>query len=89
MEGEGEGGTKATTEKVQDFFGGETREMGEGGKGGAAGGGGGVLHAIGETIVEIGQTTKELLVGQDPPPSTTHHQTVKQDESVQKERKDQ
>lgn len=28
--------------------------------------GGGVLQAIGETIVEIGQTTKDLLVGQDP-----------------------
>lgn len=29
----------------------------------AGGGGGGVLHAIGETIVEIGQTTKEVIVG--------------------------
>ncbi|KAG8364741.1 hypothetical protein BUALT_Bualt18G0030200 [Buddleja alternifolia] len=28
------------------------------------GGGGSVLHAIGETIVEIGQTAKELVVGQ-------------------------
>lgn len=42
--------------------GGETKSRtGEGQQGG---GGGGVLHAIGETIVEIGQTTKELLVGQ-------------------------
>lgn len=39
--------------------GGETKSRtGEGQQGG---GGGGVLHAIGETIVEIGQTTKELL----------------------------
>ncbi|KAL6497014.1 hypothetical protein OROGR_028943 [Orobanche gracilis] len=30
-----------------------------------AGGGGTVFHAIGETIVEIGQTTKNLLVGHD------------------------
>lgn len=38
----------------------------EGHQGGATeaqGGGGGVLHAIGETVVEIGQTTKDLLVG--------------------------
>lgn len=32
----------------------------------AGGGGGGVFQAIGETIVEIGQTTKDLLAGQSP-----------------------
>ncbi|CAH9109515.1 unnamed protein product [Cuscuta epithymum] len=37
------------------------KEEHDGGKG--SGGGGGVLQAIGETIVEIGQTTKELVTG--------------------------
>ncbi|CAH9089080.1 unnamed protein product [Cuscuta europaea] len=40
---------------------GREKEEHDGGKG--SGGGGGVLQAIGETIVEIGQTTKELVIG--------------------------
>ncbi|KAK6157568.1 hypothetical protein DH2020_011816 [Rehmannia glutinosa] len=50
------GETIASKEQPEEFFeGGEEQQQG-----------GSILQAIGQTIVEIGQTTKELLVGQFP-----------------------
>lgn len=45
-------------------------------------GGSGVLNAIGETIVEIGQTTKDLLVGKGQHTQTTG--TVKESSEYNK-----
>lgn len=42
---------------------------------------GGVLQAIGETIMEIGQTTKDMLVGQYP----SHVLEGKDDEEEQED----
>ncbi|KAL3848784.1 hypothetical protein ACJIZ3_010666 [Penstemon smallii] len=49
------------SEKIQESFQGGTEYEQQGQESG-----GGVFQAIGETIVEIGQTTKDLLVGQSP-----------------------
>ncbi|EYU30783.1 hypothetical protein MIMGU_mgv1a025154mg, partial [Erythranthe guttata] len=70
------GKTETESEKVKEYsHGGGGEEWGqkiqheesdEQEQQGGGGGGGGVFQAIGETIVEIGQTTKDLLVGQYP-----------------------
>ena len=72
---EEEGGEAKPTEK--EFIQEETRQEGQGG---------GVLHAVGETLAEIGQTTKDLLTGQGLP-GQTH--TFDKDESHKEEQKGQ
>lgn len=64
--GGGEGDRSAILEPVGKM---QTEHYDEGRGGGGEnkqqGGGAGVLQAIGETIVEIGQTTKDLMTGSD------------------------
>lgn len=69
------------TEKVQEFYQGESEHDQGKGQGEP---GGGVLHAIGETLVEIGQTTTGLLAGQG---LSGQHPSYKQDESKEEEQK--
>ncbi|XP_047340838.1 seed biotin-containing protein SBP65-like [Impatiens glandulifera] len=61
----GGGGDEVEEEESQGGGGGwVAEEMNEGGKRGGGGGGGGMLQAIGETLVEIAQTAKNMVIGE-------------------------
>ncbi|CAA0819900.1 late embryogenesis abundant domain-containing protein / LEA domain-containing protein [Striga hermonthica] len=69
-------------EEGSPLFGGGAEKQGRGERGGeqkasqgrTGTGSGSVLQAIGETIVEIGQTTKDLLLGQDKDKAKRHEE---------------